>query len=138
MYAEVYNLLNILGTEYINKIPKKMYDFIDESRDKSVLINIDINLPIESQNISDETIEFISLLNLKYWCTENEKIELQKIYDENERKYQQKLKENLEKSFNSKNKNIKEQHNEQLELVLIKNTFIYKIMSKIKKFFTKR
>ena len=33
-YAEVYEILNLLGEKYINKIPKKLYDFINSSRKK--------------------------------------------------------------------------------------------------------
>ncbi len=134
--------LNVIKNIYGNIYDKKIYDFIDVSRDKKVLINFDINLPIESQNISQETIEFISFLNLQYWCTDSQKVELQKIYDENEQKYQQKIKDNLEKSFNYKEINIEEQYfensvNEQLALAEVKNNFIYRIINKIKNLFTK-
>ena len=34
VYSEVYEILNILGKKYIDKLPKDLYNLIDESRDK--------------------------------------------------------------------------------------------------------
>ena len=141
MYAEVYEVLNILGDEYINKIPKEFYNLIDESRDKNALIHFDIDLPIERQNISQDTIEFISLLNLKYWCNDEERAELQKVYDENDRKYQQSGEYDSKTIFTSIGLKLEEQsmedNNEKLEISELKNSLIVRIICKIKNLFSK-
>ena len=44
IYSEVYGVLEMLGEEYINAIPKKMYTFIKENRDKSYNPIYDIDI----------------------------------------------------------------------------------------------
>ena len=140
MYAEVYEVLNLLGDEYISKIPKEFYNFIDESRDKNALVHFDIDLPIESQNISQETIEFISLLNFKYWCNDAERAELQKVYDENDKKYQQSVEYDSKSIFNNIDRNTEEprceDNTKKLEISEVKNSFIDRIISRIKNLFS--
>ena len=89
MYTEVYEILKILGPSYINKLPKDLYKYIENNRNKNYLTNIDVSLSIEEQNLMKETIEFISFINLKYWADEEERKKLISIYNENEIKYNQ-------------------------------------------------
>ena len=42
-YSEVYEILNLLGKKYIDKIPKKLYYFFEEERDKSYSKEISFN-----------------------------------------------------------------------------------------------
>ena len=58
--------------------------------------NIEVNIPISEQNLREETLGIIALLNLKYWCDEEEEKErLRKRYARNEKIY----KEVLENSY---------------------------------------
>lgn len=139
MYAEVYEILNILGQDYINKIPYDFYKFIDESRNKNIVVRFNVNIPLEQQKISDETIEFISLLNLKYWCTKEQKEDLVKKYNDNEIKHQKNLKEkyntnNLFEKFNSTNYTSKKGQN-QTAIIEIKENLFVKFIKKIKNIF---
>lgn len=96
IYSEVYEILNILGKDYIEKIPNELYKFIEENRNKKIEIKIDYNIQVENQKISNEAIEFISLLNLKYWASKQEKEELIKIYNQNDIKWENKTKKIFE------------------------------------------
>lgn len=139
IYAEVYEILNILGKEYIEKIPIKFYRFIDDNRDKNFFVSYNINKPIEQQRISNEAIEFISLLNFKYWCSKEEQLELKKIYEQNELIYQERIKNNyIGSNFYSKHKDNVIQFkniNQEKSLIEKKENFFIKIMNKIKSFF---
>lgn len=88
IYSEVYEVLEVLGKDYINKLPPKLYQHIKDKRNSSNTKEFYIDKPIEEQGLSLETLEFISFLNLHYWCTESEKNELLKIYNENDLKYE--------------------------------------------------
>ena len=68
MYSEIYDILNLLGSEYIDKIPYKFYQHIEESRDpeyKSDFI-LDDGM-IDENKIAKETVALFTILNLKYF-----------------------------------------------------------------------
>ena len=59
----------------------------------------------------EETLALIAMLNLQYWCKdENEKERLKSIYAENERKYQNELREkyNPDNLFKNKQRVVEE------------------------------
>ena len=62
MYNEVYDFLNIVGLKYINLIPNKMYEFIQNNKVLDYETNIDLRKNISSQ-ISNEALAFIAYLN---------------------------------------------------------------------------
>ena len=93
IYSEVYAVLNVLGNEYINKIPSTIYQYIVDEKDNSVQMCYDVNKTIDEQKISEETLMFISYLNLQYWCSEDEKQELLKKYKQNDERIEKELKE---------------------------------------------
>lgn len=143
MYSEVYSVINLLGKEYIMKLPEELYKTVERERDTLYNPQYDLNKDITTQNISSTSIAMITLLNLKYWCKdENEREELKSILNENEEKYQLEMKDkyNLEKAF-VKEKNISnlDKDNETIKienaLVKIKENLFTAILKKIKKFF---
>lgn len=93
MYSEVFGILEILGKEYIDKIPQKLYKYIESKKSNKILVEYDVTKPIKEQKISKETLEFISYLNLQYWCDEKEKNELIKTYKNNDRIFEKYKKE---------------------------------------------
>lgn len=83
-YAEVYAILNLLEKEYANRVPEKIKNFFDEERDKEYNPRIDVNVPLENQNLKRKTQVLLAILNLNYWCdSEEEKRELLKIFSKN-------------------------------------------------------
>ena len=63
IYSEVYEVLRVLGEEYINKIPLNIYNEIEEKRNKKSTYEFNFN--IDSLNI--ESIHILSELNDKYF-----------------------------------------------------------------------
>ena len=87
-YAEIDAFIEILPDDIKRKIPKNMKEFFKNQKDKNYKKEIDINIPIEDQNLKEETLALIALLYIKYICEdEEEKRNLKNIYAENERKY---------------------------------------------------
>lgn len=86
-YSEVYAVLTALGDKYIQKTPVEFLNFIVDNRDHDYVVKIDENIPLEMQNLSEETTAIIAMLKLDYWCeTEQEKADLSAILEMNEQK----------------------------------------------------
>ena len=106
MFNEVYSVLNLLGREYIYKLPNNVYEFIKNERVPNYEFNINMERDVISQ-ISKDALAFISYLNLKYWATLEEQRELIKIYKENDiKKEKSKLKFNPRTILNNNTKKI--------------------------------
>ena len=63
IYAEVYCYLNYLGETYNEKIPKNVFETIENERDPSVYFNIDDSTNLE-EILSIESFESISCTRL--------------------------------------------------------------------------
>ena len=106
MFNEVYSVLNLLGREYIYKLPNNVYEFIKNERVPNYEFNINMERDVISQ-ISKDALAFISYLNLIYWATLEEQRELIKIYKENDiKKEKSKLKFNPRTILNNNTKEI--------------------------------
>ena len=82
----------------------------------------------------------IALLNLQYWCEdENEKQRLKEVYAKNEKIYQEMLQVsfNPDDIFKKKNNNTENQQEriENTQIIEYKESFIKMIIGKIKKIF---
>lgn len=142
-YSEIDEFLELLSEEQRNEIPKKLRDFFKEEKDKDYLKNIDANIPIKNQNLKEETLALIALLNLQYWCKdENEKMRLKAIYSENEKEYQNELYEkyNPNDIFKKKEETRIEKSNmpmENTQMVEYRESIFKKIINKIKGIFSR-
>lgn len=136
IYSEVYQVLNLLGNEYIDKLPKSLLNMLKEKRDINYNPQYIEDIPLNKQNIKKETLAILALLHLNYWCeNEKEKLELKQVLKNNEDMYQQDIrnKYNLENMF-IKNKREKIVEN-QVSLIEYKEPLFKKIISKIKSIF---
>lgn len=137
-YSEVYQILNLLGNEYINKLPNKLFDMLKEKRDINYNPEYKDDIPLYKQNIKKDTISIIAILHLNYWCeNENEKDEIRQILRENEEKYQSelKIKYNPDDIFSRHKKDSNIETIEQVAMVEYKESIFKKIINKIKRFF---
>ena len=139
-YSEIDEFLGFLSDVQRNKIPQKLREFFKEEKDPNYKKGISSNVPIKNQNLKEETLGIIALLNLQYWCeNEQEKDRLKEVYSQNEKKYQELLREqyNPEDIFKKRTINIenKQEKIENTQMVEYKETFIKRIINKIKSFF---
>ena len=133
VYAEVYNFLTLLGKAYINKIPKEILDIIKEEKDNSYKQKINPDISIESQGLLEESIAMILWLNLEYFSNEEQKELLEKIYENNQKIYEEELKE----KYNEDNLFDKKENN-RLLVSSKKKGILTKIIESIKYFFNKK
>lgn len=116
-YSEIYEILQLLGSEFVDKIPNEFIEFIDKEKDNDYYPNIKKDIPLEEQNLLEDTINILAMLKLDYWCeNEEEKEELKSILMENECIYQEDLREkyNLDNIF--KRKEIENPNNLPIEI----------------------
>lgn len=120
-YSEVYEILQLLDDEFIDKVPKKFMEFIEKEKDNAYIPNIKPNVSLEEQELLEDTINILAMLKLDYWCeNEAEKQELLDILNKNEIEYQQELREkyNPDSLFKNKNKSYDENVKEDKSLVI--------------------
>lgn len=136
-YSEVAEFLSLLSDNQRNEIPEKLREFFKREKDKEYVKNINTSIPIKDQKLKEETLAIIALLNLQYWCKdEEEKKRLQAIYAQNEKEYQKMLYEvyNPKNIFKKKEETIIENNNEikkDMQLVKYKEPIFKKIINKI-------
>ncbi len=142
-YSEIDEFLGLITEEERNEIPKKLRDFFKEEKDTSYRKNINSNIPIKEQNLKEETLAIIALLNLQYWCKdEDEKQRLQQIYANNENKYQAELRKkyNPDNIFKNNKKDITAENNSSedisinMQIVEYKEPVFKRIVNKILEF----
>ena len=143
-YSEVYSILNMLGENYITKIPSKLYQMIKEEKSNEYNPQYDFTIALEQQNIKKEALSMIALFHLNYWCnSEAEKWELRDLLKENEIKYQSELREkyNPDNIFKNRKKEGTISENNISERSIIEYTeknFFQKIFEKIKHLFKRK
>lgn len=136
IYSEVYQVLNLLGSEYIDKLPNSLLNTLKEKRNINYNPQYIEDIPLNKQNIRKETLAIIALLHLNYWCkNEKEKIELKQILKNNEDRYQQELRN----KYNPKNMFIKNKQEKIVEsevsLIEYNEPLFKRFISKIKSIF---
>ena len=142
-YSEVDKILSFMEIRYVEKVPKKMRDMFKNEKLQGYEPNIDKNIPLEEQKLERKTIAILAMLNLNYWCeNEEEKKELIRAYSNNDKKRNEEIRQKYNPDNIFKNKN-KEKEVEQIadEITAIveykKENFIQKLLNKIKRLFTK-
>lgn len=141
-YAEVDEILSKMENKYVEKIPKRLRQLIKDKRLQDYKPQISTEIPLDNQNLQKKTYYILAMLNLNYWCdNEEEKKKLIATYTENDKRKEQELREkynpdNLFKKEEIKTK--KEQEENNIALVEYKkSSFIKKVINKIISLFRK-
>ena len=144
-YSEVYGILNMLGKEYISKLPSSLYNMIEGEKSDEYNPQYSESTTLKEQNISKKALSMIALFHLNYWCnSDKEKKELKELFNNNEEEKQRILREkyNTDNLFNSKKENTSINiQNEAKSTAMIKlkeKNIIQKIFDKIKNIFIRK
>ena len=144
MYSEVYSILNLLGNNYIAKLPKSLFKMIEEEKSSTYNPQYSEDKSLNEQNIKRESLSMIALFHLNYWCNSNEeKEQLKQLFKNNEEKHQAEIREkyNPDNLFkNRKQENTTESQPFINDVAIVKykeKNFLQKIFDKIKYFFKK-
>ena len=142
-YSEVDEFIELLDEYEKIQIPEKLREFFKREKDKNYYKGLNPNIPIKNQDLKEETLAILALLNLQYWCDdEEEKKRLESIYSANEEKYFKYMREKYdpEKIFE---KNDDESFKEAIgeiqenlpDVAEYKQSVFKKILKKLRKFF---
>lgn len=133
-YSEIYTILQMVDPQYLDKIPNRLQKIIIEEMDKNYHSKIVPNLPLKEQGLHERTYAILAMLNLNYWCENQEqKDKLLKIYNDNEKIKNEKLKEKY--SLNNILNNNTTTTTNTISLLECKKTIFQKIFDKIKNLF---
>lgn len=103
--AEVIYYLKGIKQEDIDKIPKKLMQYLNENASKEYKCDFDYNKPLKDLKLLDETRGIIGMICYNYWCiTKIQKSQYLKRLSENEQKYQRVLYEKYNPDNIFKNK----------------------------------
>ncbi len=143
-YAEIDEILNLLEDKYRDKVPEKVRAFFKEEKMVDYKPTIDVNTPLIQQNLKRETIVLLAILNINYWCENEEEKQffLNELAKNEDEKKKLEEKYNPDNLFKNKNNNdisidkIVEPQN--ISMVEYKKQGIFKrILDKITRFFKK-
>lgn len=142
-YTEILEVLKFIPKEYFSKIPKQILEVFEREKLENYTVNINKQKPIDKNSLQKETLAIIAMLNLQYWCPDEElKKKLYEQYSKNEQKYQQELskKYDINNVFEKRKTVITplaNQNNstENLSLIKQKPSFFKTLINKIKNFF---
>lgn len=143
-YAEIDEILNLLEDKYREKVPEKVRTFFKEEKMPDYTPTIDVNIPLIQQNLKRETVVLLAILNINYWCENEEEKQffLNELAKNEEEKKKLKEKYNPDNLFKNKKNNdvstdkIVEPQN--ISMIEYKKQGIFKrILDKITRFFKK-
>ena len=105
-YSELYAILQMLGKEYIDKIPEKIYKTIESRKDDTYNpIYNDMEEVLEGR-VKRKTVSILALLDYNYFSiSETDRMYMRYILEENESKYTKEKKEYRIVSTNKENVN---------------------------------
>ena len=112
-YSELYAILQMLGKEYIDKIPRKIYKVIESRKDDTYNpVYNDMEEVLEGR-VKRKTVSMLALLDYNYFSTsETDRMYMRYILEENENKYRKEKKEykivNIDEAQKKVDDNIKE------------------------------
>ena len=105
-YSELYAILQMLGKEYIDKIPEKIYKTIEKRKDASYNpVYNDMEEVLEGR-VKRKIVSILALLDYNYFSTsETDRMYMKYILEENESKYTKEKKEYRIVATNKENVN---------------------------------
>ncbi len=139
-YSEVLAIINLMEEKYKNKIPNSVLQIFKDEKKENYNPVINIEESFLNQNLQRETLVILAILNLNYWCeNEQEKIDLLKEYAENDKIKEEKLRKMYNPDNMFKNKNTERiSENENKQLIEYKENMFKKLWNKIKIFFKRK
>lgn len=125
-YAEIWTILEQLEEKDRNKIPEKILKTIDTNRNKEYKADINLDIPLQEQKLSEKTVDILCYLEMEYLSTPEQREELIKVYKQNEGRISEEL---------DVNRIFEERKKEFVPVVIEKkSTWFEKIWNKIKCF----
>lgn len=101
-YNEVLCILNQMNEDDVDKIPKEVIESLRQNVSDEYIAKYDSSKSLDEQGYQNETLAILAMLNLNYWCNnDEEKARLISKYKQNEIKLEneKRIKYNPDKIF---------------------------------------
>lgn len=135
-YREVNIILDLLGNDLKNKLPKKLISFLNKYENKKYNPQITLD-DLFNEKISKDTIVLISMLYINYWTSsKEEKEEYMELLRKKDKEYLEKNKLILHEVFPDKDliyQKAKESINAEKKESFLSNNLFNKIINKLLK-----
>lgn len=141
--VEVEYILKHTDEKLTQNIPQSFFQFINENKDKEYKLTINGDIPLENQDIREDTKNLMAFIYRNYFCNSEEKKEYDKVLNQNQYKYDEELKakysyDNLFKNNTTQKEETEEQENVSIQTIEYKSENIFqKIFNIIKNLFSK-
>lgn len=134
-FKEVLTILKYVPKEDFDKIPEDIIKTLEMNEDNSFNYKIDFSKDFEEQDVSDVAKAILANFYRDYWATEEERNQILKDeeIERNKAEEAKRIKYNPDNIFDNQNKSFNiENENIQTDLIVKKENFFQKIISKIK------
>lgn len=147
--TETSEILNYFDKSILEKIPQKLIDKIQESKNNAYHFQYDKSKTLVEQKIMQETKDLISAIYLMYCCDGEKRQQLLDICKENEKESMEYLNQNYDISelFKNRKENIRENAVQKIEstendvnnkiAIIEEEKWYNKLYAKIKSFFNR-
>lgn len=127
--AEMNILLRYIDDELVEKIPLKIIEFFQDIASPTFRSRIDPRLPLDQQLLLPSTECMLTLLYRQYWCTDEEREELDQLIIEQQTLADQKDQATFDNIFQKieNNEDIFTEPVENLPIEIEENNFITKL-----------
>lgn len=138
---QINEILKYMAPNLKARIPKKFISYFENNKSQEYNWTIDESLPLEKQDLLPTTKEILTVLYKDFICDDMERVKLEKTLNSNELKYQEELRKkyNPDNIFGDRQKNTEyaEIQTKDTKIVTYKESFLSKIISRIKLIFHK-
>lgn len=97
--AEMNILFRYIDDELVEKVPQKIIEFFQDIASPTYRSKIDPRFPLDEQELLPSTESMLTLLYRQYWCSEEERAELDQILIEQAALQEQKDKATFDNLF---------------------------------------
>lgn len=138
--SETLDILNHMEKLYLDKLPKKLKDFLEENKSDTYVPHLDHSQKISQMPLKEKTKDILAAIYMNYWCAPEKKSEYMNLLNANESKYQAELREkyNPDNIFKNKRQEAKVEEKsvvEEVSMVEYKESIFRKFINSIKRFF---
>ena len=133
VFKELSEIFKYIPEEQMKKIPDELVKKIEEKKDNEYNYEVIHIEDFQNQNMLKETRAVLAVLYRDYWASEEERKKIKEQERDELIKRGEELSKNTKEIFTKQDKNIeKEAEN---AIIVYKESFIRKIIKKIKSFF---
>lgn len=83
-YSCIFEILKLIDNKYLEKLPDGIIKYFESNKQDEYITNVNIDIPLNNQKISNELESLICLLVLNFWSSKKEKNSLMENFQKND------------------------------------------------------